>query len=477
DANDINSLTRKKLVDDYGISPYIAGAIDAQKPLKSTEDALKLDIPASHTRELLHFYHVCRIPDAFSRVNLRDVNSVQSGGCTCGSLRDGDGAPWVFINLPQVNLAASRLVPDPRDSKKLALDPTSLHFFGRHYMNLPASIQKSEELLRILHSDVGKHASAIYLNPPRDVFEEEVSEGIMELSRVLRFLQALTLPRFNAQADPFPDGGSGADVVFSEPAVPESSSMKRRARLDIETDDGADCIPNGCTGAPNSINGVDITDCCNRHDMGYCKGGTEADREKVDANLKLCIEKKVGGWLGRTVALIYYTFVRRLGPRHFNYHSEPSRPEVKPLPPIKSNDVVVSFELESIEYRGANIGDDITIDFGVAISRGKDIVAKRLIKFEYQKSKFKHGTIKEIKDVVLSSIIPDSKNSEFTFTLRARVREHDFIRDDYNSRAQAFRGFHASTQVNGCLDVWVNERFRGNAIFKFSWKATIRHVE
>lgn len=69
---------------------------------------------------------------------------------------------------------------------------------------------------------------------------------------------------------------------------------------------------NGCTNSPD----FNFEECCNNHDLCYCQGGTESDRQRCDEILGRCITKHGHPWLGR----LYYNAVRKFGKDHFNFH-------------------------------------------------------------------------------------------------------------------------------------------------------------
>ena len=58
----------------------------------------------------------------------------------------------------------------------------------------------------------------------------------------------------------------------------------------------------GCTLAPE----FDFRNCCDEHDLTYCKGGSEADRLRADEVFRDCIREKPHAILGD----LYYLGVR-----------------------------------------------------------------------------------------------------------------------------------------------------------------------
>ena len=71
--------------------------------------------------------------------------------------------------------------------------------------------------------------------------------------------------------------------------------------------------------------GVPINRCCWRHDHLYRRGGTGADRLRVDKRFRGCIQKRLEAkwwipkFLARMVAQRYYIGVRVFGSEYFNY--------------------------------------------------------------------------------------------------------------------------------------------------------------
>ena len=65
---------------------------------------------------------------------------------------------------------------------------------------------------------------------------------------------------------------------------------------------------------------------CNKHDLGYNRGGNQADRFECDAKFLVMMLKdtyKLNGWLRRVYyqhwAFTYYLAVRIFGKKYFNY--------------------------------------------------------------------------------------------------------------------------------------------------------------
>jgi len=72
----------------------------------------------------------------------------------------------------------------------------------------------------------------------------------------------------------------------------------------------------GCTMAPDELNGVDISEACRFHDWAYYLGGSERQRLEADRNLLINIVILGGSHIG---AAIYFRRVRFWGVPHFAY--------------------------------------------------------------------------------------------------------------------------------------------------------------
>ncbi len=72
---------------------------------------------------------------------------------------------------------------------------------------------------------------------------------------------------------------------------------------------------NGCSASPD----LDFQLCCDLHDVGYGKGGTEEDRLRLDEEFRQCIESYGHENLGD----LYFWGVRLGGGLFFNYQDKP----------------------------------------------------------------------------------------------------------------------------------------------------------
>jgi hypothetical protein len=104
-----------------------------------------------------------------------------------------------------------------------------------------------------------------------------------------------------------------------------------------------ECTADGCTASPD----LNFVDCCNSHDIAYCRGGTENDRLAADQALYNCIRARTN----RFLAAIYYHAVRAYGPSHFNYTGA-TPGSANPTTPDPSKRCHVKVRLESIRYEG-----------------------------------------------------------------------------------------------------------------------------
>jgi len=110
-----------------------------------------------------------------------------------------------------------------------------------------------------------------------------------------------------------------------------------------------------CTKFPDHLFGIDISECCEYHDICYALGGGEQERFLSDIVLKRCVfnkfmKKKVnfagdhwsawflwwyvfmtlfvystkaGRWIaGKIVSNLMFAGVRLFGKKYFNYHSQ-----------------------------------------------------------------------------------------------------------------------------------------------------------
>lgn len=59
----------------------------------------------------------------------------------------------------------------------------------------------------------------------------------------------------------------------------------------------------GCSQSPNSVNGVEIVECCVKHDIAYWLGGTKEEKEASDIQLGQCISDKTGNPIAGQVYL------------------------------------------------------------------------------------------------------------------------------------------------------------------------------
>jgi len=67
----------------------------------------------------------------------------------------------------------------------------------------------------------------------------------------------------------------------------------------------------GCSGVPDKFGGRNWRSCCVEHDCCYEQGGDKAAREKCDADLEKCINRKAGP------GTLYAFFVRKFGGGYF----------------------------------------------------------------------------------------------------------------------------------------------------------------
>ncbi|WP_413287658.1 hypothetical protein [Bdellovibrio sp. HCB337] len=52
-------------------------------------------------------------------------------------------------------------------------------------------------------------------------------------------------------------------------------------------------VSDGCSSSPDGfVPGVELLECCLAHDVEYWKGGTFEEKEKADADFKMCLDKK-----------------------------------------------------------------------------------------------------------------------------------------------------------------------------------------
>jgi hypothetical protein len=86
---------------------------------------------------------------------------------------------------------------------------------------------------------------------------------------------------------------------------------------------GDECAANGCGSKEFGLPGGHRNKkCCDKHDVCYCLGGTEANRRKCDADLGKCI--------GGTEGAIYAAGVNKIGKSHFKYGDDLARARAQP---------------------------------------------------------------------------------------------------------------------------------------------------
>ena len=94
------------------------------------------------------------------------------------------------------------------------------------------------------------------------------------------------------------------------------------------TKEEKDAICNGCGGKGSKIvppHAVFFRACCDHHDYGYWRGGTEKDRKRCDKMFYMAMKKDCKGlpWLDRLRykpwCWVYYRAVRQFGARYFSF--------------------------------------------------------------------------------------------------------------------------------------------------------------
>lgn len=86
--------------------------------------------------------------------------------------------------------------------------------------------------------------------------------------------------------------------------------------------------------------------CCDAHDICYCSGGSESDREKCDRKFKRCLRNWGPEWADTA-----YFFVKHFGRSHFNYRT---RHNDLPMT-TTSSDSKFKAKLVSVKYSGDDI--------------------------------------------------------------------------------------------------------------------------
>lgn len=104
-------------------------------------------------------------------------------------------------------------------------------------------------------------------------------------------------------------------------------SAEYRAMPDSERDAKCGCGTAKSWFVPDTLYGLDITDCCCEHDDSYKRGTTQQDKEEADFRLLRNLLRKIDlaeGWYNKLLrifrrrrALKYYEAVNRFGDEAF----------------------------------------------------------------------------------------------------------------------------------------------------------------
>ena len=296
-----------------------------------------------------------------------------------------------------------------------------------------------------LHSTAALVASNLTPSPTHDA-------GFVELAGILKKIQCLTMPRYD-------------DLVEVKIKAPQATREDGKVLFAMPTQK-QDCVPNGCTKWPDAS----YKDCCDAHDLCYCKGGNEHDRLQCDIALFDCVKERTNS----AYAFLMYMGVRKLGVSHFNYHSEPDVTTTSGNPtPTQAR---VQIWLDAIHYTGDDIGNDtiMRVKFTVAPKAG---TAETVEHKETDLGNLGHRSVTKC----LYDKTFDDPDPLSYLQVWAKVKEKDVGPDDVNSTLIDYRRsgttpIYPSHQWPDELHVLVSECCEGTADFVFYYRFSIQGV-
>ncbi len=251
------------------VSEATRQAISAQKP-QTVEAAISLAI--RHADE-------DRLDRDISLLGTR-LKSHESAPRTADSWRVGEHSVGEYADATGNQRVEIRSASEPiisawrSDLLQADPDPVSLRLRGRSPFSVDELVA-TDDWLDFLRGGLA-HVGGLWKTPPAPHAEQS-----LERQRTTVALSEL------------------ADVLSNKLGIRSTVELQQR------------CRENGCTLTPD----FDFVDCCNRHDLCYCQGCTEADRELCDERLRVCI-RQTGH---PTLAEIYFRGVRVFGRHFFSY--------------------------------------------------------------------------------------------------------------------------------------------------------------
>lgn len=323
---DVNKASPKELMDVLGIEKKTAALVARSRPFETVEDLLKKErvVLESKPEDLDRLVGLLKEKEKPPVFPVKSSVFEHRSGVTYGIEFFKDGSRRAFIK----DALGTELVSVGLKGRK-GSDPDYLTFrlIGRRPHELRRLDDASKRQANfLLHSKSAQVAGAVWKESLAAGVDADLAAAVKRLSQNLLMMQECT-----------------------SPLTPKQMAEG--------------CVTNGCTGVPD----FDIKDCCDKHDICYWKGGTEADRLKCDVDFYNCIKGKGGFWHA-VLAWIYYNGVRALGASHFNYQTTtekpvPATPDTHPptgttTTTDHSKSCHVTVKLVEVQYNGADIGND-----------------------------------------------------------------------------------------------------------------------
>ena len=340
----VNEGSINQLTTYLGIDNNIAKHIVSNRPYKNPEEILKIDeieknISLDDLRSLFRLYYEESISISMDDVLYMSENS--DSQISYGVLKN-EKITKVFIKHPSSEIISAQI------DEKGDIDYTTIKLFTYSPRELIILDKKVlQNFIQILHSVIIHDAGHLWMKKISKI-DPIYEKSIHMLSQHIFVLLQHTRPRMMQSSE--------------------------------------DCIPNGCTAAPD----LNFIECCDAHDLCYCKGGSETERYRCDKRFFDCVNNKAGV----ATAWVYYCAVRVFGEPYFDYKIYTSTPinATKGKCDEDAHRCHVTVKLASVEYlsSGSDIGEDVS--YKVYINGARSYVQDESI--------FEHGDIKSINRII-----------------------------------------------------------------------------
>ena len=340
----VNEGSINKLTTYLDIDNNIAKHIVSNRPYKNPEEILKIDeieknISLDDLRSLFRLYY--EEPISISMDDMLYMSENSDSQISYGVLKNEE-ITKVFIKHPSSEIISAQI------DEKGDIDYTTIKLFTYSPRELIILDKKVlQNFIQILHSAIIHDAGHLWMKKISKI-DPIYEKSIHMLSQHIFLLLQHTRPRMMQSSE--------------------------------------DCTTNGCTASPD----LNFIECCDAHDLCYCRGGSESDRYRCDEIFYNCIKNKAG----ILIAWVYYSMVRMFGEPFFNYKISTSFPTnaTKGECDEETHRCHVTIKLASVEYLSSSVDIGNRVKYVVYIN-GTTAYVQNTIDFD-------HGDTKPINKII-----------------------------------------------------------------------------